>query len=582
MWHRHRSRIGLCAVITFASPVACWSEARLPGDAIPLSDAYREPGGFLARCVAVDDPTPAPASDVQSFSQTFRVLDLVRGSTHGDSRAAITYTTGRDERPIRRGEIVYWFGTIAADDAWSVRKALPDTGDDLDDARRAADQSRYEHKPAGIAVSIDRVQSISALGEPLPVGLWVSRDDPDSILAWADFGAGHFDIVASDGEPVERSGPEPSIAARLEPFAAGTRRKVWREDLGPAYDWLAGRPMRSFTMVWRGTMRIGDRDATPVEVVSPPERFVIRDPRQLAWGTPGAGLACGLAAEHDSVMQGDRLQLQLGLRFDPDTAPPSLGMLNDYSREVGFTFTNKRTGESIARAPTVFVGIGLPMAGHNDFVPLHERPVIVRSIPVSLLTPEGEQLPEGTYSVVAWYQNEGTPQILEPDCWFPTEYKGPWTFWKGKLSSAPILMCVQRADSIVQNFRVNSGYVVQKSDGRTCWGLSPQNPLHVRVATRPGYYIGRKTTGSFAIGNEHRRPAGGQESSAVWEPGGGCMCRLTPEEEARLAAGERLTMHGESTIFETSNPPGHMWRPEAGDYRVLWRGSFDSGTPARH
>ena len=59
------------------------------------------------------------------------------------------------------------------------------------------------------------------------------------------------------------------------------------------------------------------------------------------------------------------------------------------------------------------------------------------------------------------------------------------------------------------------------------------------------------------------------------------MCRLKPEDEARLAAGERLSLRGDIVIFETSEPPGHLWTPESGDYRILWQGRIEGGMPGK-
>src|SRR5262249_16960303 len=149
------------------------------------------------------------------------------------------------------------------------------------------------------------------------------------------------------------------------------------------------------------------RDSPPVELVSDPFRFAIRDPARLSWGLPVAGLACGLAAERDTVSQGEALAVHLGLRFDPSGAAPALGMLNDFSRDVGFTFTDVRSGKSLPRAPLEFPSPGPHMPSPDEIVPLRDRAVPLSVIDVALLTSEGEQLPEGTYSIVAWYENVG-------------------------------------------------------------------------------------------------------------------------------------------------------------------------------
>ena len=183
----------------------------------------------------------------------------------------------------------------------------------------------------------------------------------------------------------------------------------------------------------------------------------------------------------------------MALRFDPPTSPAKLGMLNDFSRSIGFTFENIETGESIARGPEIFVGPGPPMPHPANFVELRQRPVTIRPISISFLTPDGEQLPAGTYRLTAWYENEGKAEIVKEGCWQTEPYTGPWAFWKGRITSAPVLIYVPAAEPAPQELRVNSGFVVKSIDGRTCWGLSAENPLRVTVTKRPGFYLGRKT-----------------------------------------------------------------------------------------
>jgi hypothetical protein len=116
-------------------------------------------------------------------------------------------------------------------------------------------------------------------------------------------------------------------------------------------------------------------------------------------------------------------------------------------------------------------------------------------------------------------------------------------------------------------------------DGRICWGLSPENPLRVTITRRPGSFLGRKEVKFLAIGNEDFRTNGQAWASATWAPTEGYFCSLKPEEEQQIATGERLRVRSEITLFETSNPPGHLWRPEAGDYRVLWQGRIEGEMP---
>jgi hypothetical protein len=164
-------------------------------------------------------------------------------------------------------------------------------------------------------------------------------------------------------------------------------------------------------------------------------------------------------------------------------------------------------------------------------------------------------------------------------CCRTTPYVGPWTFWKGRITSAPILVHVRPAPPAREELRVNSALVIDSSLGSTCWGYSQERPIRATITRRPGFFLGRKDELLVAIGDDDFRTVSWHQGP-VWNSGGGLSCGLAPEDEARLDAGERLAIRADITIFETSNPPGHMWMPERGDYRVLWHGCIEGGRPA--
>jgi len=43
--------------------------------------------------------------------------------------------------------------------------------------------------------------------------------------------------------------------------------------------------------------------------------------------------------------------------------------------------------------------------------------------------------------------------------------------------------------------------------------------------------------------------------------------------------GQRVTLRADIEIFETSIPPEHMWMPQAGDCKTLWKGSIEGTLP---
>ena len=561
------------------------AEQELPGQALKLAEACRSTRGFLARCRALESPSiRSVRGDVREASQQFRVLDLIEGSTHGEAHMRIDYRCIGSERPLRQGETILWFAEVGPEGGWRGIKALPDTDENRHDAARAIDHFLFEHRPSRLVVGVEYPRAIYVLGEAMPMEVWFSRDEADSILVWSDLASGEFEVIAGDAEPLirnEASAPPPVSTASAALHVGPARRMRVRQDIAGHYRWLQGRDMREFCLVWRGIVRIGHPNAVPIEVVSSPVRFVVRDGSQVSWGASHEGLACGLSTTRDSIGQGHHLEVHLGLRFDPQASPAKIGMLNDFSSSIGFNFDKIETGENIARGPQVFVGPGPPMPHPEDFVELRRRSMTMRPISISLLTPEGEQLPAGTYRLTAWYENEGKAEMIGDECSRPEPYSGPWVFWKGRITSAHVLIHVRPSGPAPQELRVNSGFVVKSTDGRTCWGLSVENPLRVTVTKRPGFYLGRKADHYFAIGADDFKPSGQSWGGSLWDSGSGFGCQLRPEDEARLAAGERLTIRDDIVIFETSEPPGHLWMPERGDYRVLWQGRIEGGLPGK-
>jgi hypothetical protein len=103
-----------------------------------------------------------------------------------------------------------------------------------------------------------------------------------------------------------------------------------------------------------------------------------------------------------------------------------------------------------------------------------------------------------------------------------------------------------------------------------------ENPLRVTVARRPGYYIAKEDSTLVAVGDGDFRLVSRGLGGSTWDPGGGWSCGLHDEETRRVLAGTPVAIRVQVTLFETSNPPGHMWDPHEGDYHVLWRGRIET------
>lgn len=545
----------------------------MPGSGLDLQKSFGASVGFVARCVAEENARIISGRDVV---QRFRVLELVAGSTHGLSRADVIYTCRPGERRIRSGEPVVWIGRIDPDERWRGTKALADTDDNRFDAGRAADHFEYEHRPAQLFIRMGRPQAVYALGEPMSFTVTLERDARDSVVVWTDLASGSFDVIAADGDRVPARGTIEGRTERIPPLVVGPRTSPEETvHLADRFDWLEARPWRAFTLVWRGTVRIGHSAAAPAELLSYPVRFVVRDAQTLVWGAASNGLACGLATGVDTVRQGDHVPLHPGLRFESGSADRTTGILDKTPEQFRFTFTNRETGEVFHRDP--FHSQGLPyIPGPEDFVFVRDHPLGLRLVPVPLLTPEGEQLPAGVYSVVAEYQNNGAgkPVIGSEPC-HTEPYNGPLTSWKGKIESEPVVLAVHRADPMQQEIRLKSSFTLKQSEHRVCWGMTAEDPLVVTVVRRPGYYIAKEDSTLLAVADGNFRLVRLGLGSSTWGSDG-WSCGLQEDETRRILAGALVAIRAQVTLFETSNPPGHMWNPHEGDYHVLWRGRIET------
>jgi len=540
---------------------------------VDLQNSFGSAVGFVVRCTAEEG---ARATSGGAVVQRFRVLELIAGSTHGLSRADVVYTCRHGERRIRSGEPVLWIGRIGPDECWRGIKALADTENNLFDADRAVDHFMYEHRPAQLFIRVSGTKAVHAFGEPIPFAVTLERDAMDSVAVWADLAAGRFDVIAADGASVRACGTDAGHSERISRLVVGPGGRPQETiDLANHFDWLEGRPWRTFTMVWRGMVHIGHSSATPVELVSGPVHFVVRDARTLVWGRTGNGLACGLGAPADTVRQGDHVLLHLGLRFDPESAERMVGILDETSEQFRFTFTNRETGEIYRRDP--FHSQGLPyIAGPDDFVFLRDHPLGLRALSVPLLTPEGEQLPAGEYSIVARYENDGSGQPVVGSGPCDREpYDGPLTSWTGEIQSESIMLAVRRADPVQQEVRLNSSFALREHEHRICWGMTSENPLRVNVVRRPGSYMAKEDSTWVAVGDGDFRLVSRGLGGSTWNSGG-WFCGLQPDESRQALAGAPVAIRTQVTLFETTNPPGHFWNPHEGDYRVLWRGRIET------
>jgi len=305
-----------------------------------------------------------------------------------------------------------------------------------------------------------------------------------------------------------------------------------------------------------------------------------------AWGEAVNGLRCRLAAERAEVPGGAEVVFQLHFRFEPAGVDPKISILNRFLERgrVKLTFTDSKTGKAFERLPDDGWS-GPPLTPRPEhFALLRGKPLEPRRLNVRLLSPKGEPVPPGAYSVALRYENDGKPEVefdTTPQGFLiPRPYKGPWKFWTGKLAAPAIRLTVLPAEAGEVEVKFHSALDVRVHKEGIGYSWSEKNPQTLRLTRRPGYMIGTRyethifLDGKEAMGADGLRPVvGSGMSSSTWLAGGESF--LPPEVAKRVLAGAAPRIRLDVTIFETSVPPGHMWNPQGGDYKVLWTGAVE-------
>lgn len=294
----------------------------------------------------------------------------------------------------------------------------------------------------------------------------------------------------------------------------------------------------------------------------------------VEFGEAVNGLSLGLAPQSIAVPMGARLRCGLRLRFDADSARAKTRLLNcgDSARSMRFFFKHLDSGKTYERRP---FDVGLPPGLRPaDIVRLDEAPIPAEDVVVHLLSQQGQQIPPGKYALTANYANNANPRVevfVAPDGSVRQQpYEGPLGFWTGKLASAPVALTILPAEAKTVDIKANSHLIVRRTPDGIGWKWGRQMPIELRVKRRPGYTVGaRYDLHVFLDGKEVESGGGGL--GGPWHGGDG-ESFLSPKIQQRVAAGARLTLRADVTIFETSVPVQHLWAPESGAFKVLWKG----------
>jgi hypothetical protein len=574
-----------CAVALIWMPACARAEKPLPRSFEPLPVVFQEPVDFAAVCVAEDEPQLGVVEgSARSVTQRFRLVGLVVGRGGGRSRARMDYAMSSDgfERAVRKGERVVWLARYT-EGGWRGVHVFEDSPANRELAYSRFARGFYSHMPEGLEVRVETSGVCFARGQPIPVHVQIDNTNESPIELWSTFSALQFEVLAEDGELVRCKPVHMQRFDRTAPLIVKQYDgPVETADLADLCDWLPKGGQRSYTLLWRGKVRLGDRKANPVEVVSESLRLTVRDASTLAWGAEADGAACGLAAENADVSMGDRVMFHFGVKADSERVDPHLYIYRFCTEdEVTFTFRNTETGTNYRRFRDWFPG-GPPYSPKaEDFFRLRAQPAFLWADPVRLLDETGEQIPAGTYEVTATYES----RVAERSSLPPN--RGPWKLLRGPLVSSPAIVRVRYADPESVAVYTNSAIELQGDDELCSWTGSQGKPTVLRVARRPGFGFHTWAVTSVAVGASEFQwvGEGGYGGGLIlrdsfvgstWEPG--FPHGLGPEACRALAAREPVQVRVEVTMYETADIY-RPFSPTRGDSRLIWQGRLEARRP---
>lgn len=584
---KRADRVRIVCMVALISATPCiHAGERLPESSVPFPVIFREPFDFVAVCVAVDEPTLGDIqAGMRSIVQRFRLLGLVLGPTGGRSVGRMRYrlSEGGFERAVRKGERVIWLARSGGKD-WTGAHVFEDTPENRIDVYSRVVHRFNAQAHDGLEVRVETTGVPFARGQPIPVSVQIDNTSETALALWSDFSALQFEVLAEDGEPVTCRRVRGSLRERNEPLIVDQYRgPIETADLVDLCDWLPSGEQRSYTLVWRGEVRLGDRKAEPHDIVSEPIRLTVRDPSTLSWGAEAAGVAYGLAAEKYDTSMGDRMMFHIGIRSDTLRVDSDLHIYRYFAHddEVQFTFQNIETKAVYRRVMDRFQGGPLYMPKAKDFYHLRDHPVLLWTIPVRLLDESGEQIPAGAYQVTATYESRhGERHSLPPN-------RGPWKLCRGPLVSAPVTARVQHADPESIEIWTNSAIELENQDGFCFWTGRQEDPVILRTTKRPGFgfHTGAVTTVAVGDGGFQQVLSGGyggiltRDGLVAWTWESGFRHGLGPDACLAMAAGESLKVRVDVTIYETADTSARFFSPGRGDSRVVWQGRLEAALP---
>jgi hypothetical protein len=299
----------------------------------------------------------------------------------------------------------------------------------------------------------------------------------------------------------------------------------------------------------------------------------------VEWGEALDGLRCRLEPEKTELWEGAEFALKFYLQFTRDDANRNVKFVDRYldTRHVAVTFKNEDTGHIFERTPDDPHHGAPPDVTKEDITPVR-RPFAPLATSVGLVSPEGEHIPPGDYTVTFSYRNDGQSEEVTLYKAGDVVYDGPWRFWKGTIVSAPVSLKVKRVSAPEESIKTNSALEARLMLNAIGWAWSDKKPKTIRVKTRPKYVLGKRYWIHVFLDGDEARYGGHGLTNSPWQEPDKAQ-KLTDRMTRRVRNGEKLKFRADIEIFETSVPAKTPWKPKGGDYRALWKGRIEGELP---
>ncbi|MHC4212050.1 MAG: tetratricopeptide repeat protein [Planctomycetota bacterium] len=273
-------------------------------------------------------------------------------------------------------------------------------------------------------------------------------------------------------------------------------------------------------------------------------------------GRESGGLQCRVWAPME-IEQGMSLEVKFELRSFPENLETGTKQLNMFLRDahLKLSLKNVKTNKVFTIEPYDPTS-GMPVTDRaTSVVPLGGSAVEPWKVSFPLVR-ERDALDPGLYECSVEYS---LPK--EPD-WRWDKRNGDWEsfgFWHGTITSPPFELTILKETPKTKRLLLPKRLHYSRQERIV--NYTKQDAIEVEVPVRNGYFIGTRISHGRGYGT----------SGAPLAPDGinGIDNTVIVPPDGKLS----YTIE----IFETADPPKHMWRPHSGsgNYKTLWKETFE-------